>query len=433
MKSGKVSRSLIGLVVVLILAGLIWPGAADRVLPGAGAGFASIRSTLGLNAFLPDYASAPAGGPVAQAPAAQAPATPQGQRGGGRGGAGAGRPPAPVVLDTATKGPVAVVVEAVGAVQPIATVALKSRVDAQVQEIRVADGAVVQAGDVIAILDSRQIQAQIKQAEASLARNSTTLEQARRDVGRFEELVERASGTKVNLDNARTQVAAAQALIMGDQAQIENLKVQLSYYTIIAPISGRIGSVGVKAGNIIRAGDNNPTGTLGTIIQIKPIYVAFSIPQRLLPDLRESVKADTSIVEAIPQGAKTAAKGKIAFVENTIDIATGTVIVRARFENADEFLWPGQLCNLRITLRTEDNVVSIPRNATQAGQVGSFVYVIEKGVARVQQVSIGRTQDGRDVVTEGLKGGESIVVEGALGLINGARVEPRPSTAKRAS
>ena len=428
MKSGKVSRSLIGIVAILILVGLVWPGAADRLLPGSGAGFASIRTTLGLNAFLPEYASAPAAGPVAQAPA-----TPQGQRGGGRGGSGAGRPPAPVVLDTATKGPVAVVVEAVGAVQPIATVALKSRVDAQVQEIRVADGAVVQAGDVIAILDSRQIQAQIKQAEASLARNTTTLEQARRDVGRFEELVERASGTKVNLDNARTQVAAAQALIMGDQAQIENLKVQLSYYTIVAPISGRIGSVGVKAGNIIRAGDNNPTGTLGTIIQIKPIYVAFSIPQRLLPDLRESVKADTSIVEAIPQGAKTAAKGKIAFVENTIDIATGTVIVRARFENADEFLWPGQLCNLRITLRTEDNVVSIPRNATQAGQVGSFVYVIEKGVARVQQVSIGRTQDGRDVVTEGLKGGESIVVEGALGLINGARVEPRPSTAKRAS
>jgi RND family efflux transporter MFP subunit len=427
MKSGKVSRSLIGLVVVLILAGLIWPGAADRVLPGAGAGFASIRSTLGLNAFLPDYASAPAGGSVAQTPAA-----PQGQRGGGgRGGSGAGRPPAPVVLDTATKGPVAVVVEAVGAVQPIATVALKSRVDAQVQEIRVADGAVVQAGDVIAVLDSRQIQAQIKQAEASLARNMTTLEQARRDVGRFEELVARASGTQVNLDNARTQVAAAQALIMGDQAQIENLKVQLSFYTIRAPINGRIGSVGVKAGNIIRAGDNNPTGTLGTIIQIKPIYVAFSIPQRLLPDLRESVTADVSLVEATPQGARTSARGKIAFVDNTIDIATGTVIVRARFENADEFLWPGQLCNLRITLRTEDNVVSIPRNATQAGQVGSFVYVIEKGVARVQQVRIGRTQEGRDIVTEGLKGGESIVVEGALGLVNGARVEPRPAATKR--
>lgn len=426
MKSGTVRRSLIGLVVVLIFAGLIWPGSSDRLLPGSGAGFASIRTTLGLNAFLPEYASAPAAGPVAQAPQA-----PQGQRGGGRGGAG--RPPAPVVLDTAIKGPVAVVVEAVGAVQPIATVALKSRVDAQVQEIRVADGAVVEAGDVIAILDSRQIQAQIKQAEASLARNSTTLEQARRDVGRFEELVARASGTKVNLDNARTQVAAAQALIMGDQAQIENLKVQLSYYTIRAPISGRIGSVGVKAGNIIRAGDNNPTGTLGTIIQIKPIYVAFSIPQRLLPDLRESVKPDTSIVEATPQGAKTAARGKIAFVDNTIDIATGTVIVRARFENADEFLWPGQLCSLRITLRTEDNIVSIPRNATQAGQVGSFVYVIEKGTARVQPVSIGRTQNGRDIVTEGLKGGESIVVEGALGLVNGARVEPRPAVTKRDS
>lgn len=431
MKLGKVSRSLIGLVAIVLLAGLIWPGLVDRLLPGSGAGFASMRSTLGLNALLPDYNSTPAVGPtsVAQAPA------PQGQRGGGagRGGAGAGRPPAPVVLDAATKGPVSVVVEAVGAVQPIATVALKSRVDAQVQEIRVADGAVVEAGDVIAILDSRQIQAQIKQAEASLARNMTTLEQARRDVGRFEELVERASGTRLNLDNARTQVAATQALVMGDQAQIENLKVQLSYYTIRAPINGRIGSVGVKAGNIIRAGDNNPTGTLGTIIQIKPIYVAFSIPQRLLPDLQDSVKADASVVEATPQGARTSAKGKIAFVDNTIDITTGTVIVRARFDNADEFLWPGQLCNLRITLRTEDNVVTIPRNATQAGQVGSFVYVIENGVARVQPVIVGRTQDGRDIVTEGLKGGESIVVEGALGLVNGARVEPRPAAVKRDS
>lgn len=428
MKSGKVGWSLIGFVVILLLAGLAWPGSADRVLPGSASGFASLRSMLGLNAFLPEYNSTPA--------VAQAPAPAQNQRagaGGGRGGGGAGRPPTPVVLDSATKGPVAVVVEAVGAVQPVATVALKSRVDAQVQEIRVADGAVVEAGDVIAVLDSRQIQAQIKQAEASLARNRTTLEQASRDVGRFEELVARASGTKLNLDNARTQVAAAQALIMGDQAQIENLKVQLSYYTIRAPINGRIGSVGVKAGNIIRAGDNNPTGTLGTIVQTKPIYVAFSIPQRLLPDLRDSVKADQSVVEARPQGAQRAAKGKIAFVDNTIDISTGTVIVRARFDNEDEFLWPGQLCNLRITLRVDDNVVSIPRNATQAGQVGSFVYVIENGAARVQPVTISRTQDGRDVVTEGLKGGESVVVEGALSLVNGARVEPRPAAGKRDS
>jgi multidrug efflux system membrane fusion protein len=420
MKLGKVGWSLIGFVTLVLVAGLIWPGASERVWPGSGANFASLRSGLGL----PEYNPAPA---TTGAPSAQR--GPAGQGQGRGGGAGAGRPPAPVVLDTAARGSVPVIVEAVGAVQPIATVALKSRVDAQVQEIRVADGAVVQEGDIIAILDSRQIEAQIKQAEASLARNNTTLEQARRDVGRFEELVERASGTKLNLDNARTQAAAAEALIMGDRAQIENLKVQLTYYTIRAPIPGRIGSVGVKAGNIIRAGDNNPTGTLGTIVQTKPIYVAFSIPQRLLPDLRESVKAGESVVEARPQGARTAARGKIAFVDNTIDISTGTVIVRARFDNDDEFLWPGQLCNLRIVLRTEENVVSVPRNATQAGQVGSFVYVIENGVARVQTITVGRTQDGRDIVTEGLKGGESIVVEGALALVNGARVEPRPAAA----
>jgi multidrug efflux system membrane fusion protein len=259
------------------------------------------------------------------------------------------------------------------------------------------------------------------------------MEQARRDVGRFEELTARNVGTKVNLDNARTQVASIAAAIMGDEAQIENLKVQLTYYTIRAPIAGRLGAINVKVGNIIRSGDNNATGTLATLVQTKPIYVTFSVPQRLLPDLRVAVGDRQAVVEAMPQGAKVAARGRIAFIDNAIDAATGTVSVRAEFENLDETLWSGQLCNLRITLRTEPDVVSIPRDATQAGQAGNFVYVIENGVARVRPVVIARTQDGRDIVTDGLKGGESVVVEGALALVNGARVEPRTAVAKRAS
>jgi multidrug efflux system membrane fusion protein len=420
--------------VALLAAGagaVAWPNAADKIFPGAGEKAAALRSSLGpVAGLLPAYQPpAPAGRAAADANAAGPRAGGQGggQRAGGGGGPGANRPPVLVVLDTAQRSVVPVVHDAVGTVQPMAVVAIKSRVDAQVQEVAVPDGATVKAGQLLAKLDSRQVEAQIKQAEASLARNRTVLEQANRDVARFEELVARNAGTKVNLDNAKTQVAAAQASIMGDEAQIENLKVQLSFYTIRAPISGRIGTVNVKAGNIIRAGDNNATGTLATIVQTTPIYVVFSAPQRLLADFRAATKGADSFVDATPQGSTKPVRGRIAFIDNTIDPATGTVAVRAEFENADDQLWPGQLCNLRIVLRSEPDVVSVPRMATQSGQTGSFVYVVENGVARVRPVKIGRTQDGRDIVTEGLKGGESIVVEGALGLFNGARIETRPA------
>ena len=430
MKSRRAAWSLAGAVLVAGAAAVAWPDRAERLLPGAGSQAAAWRTYLGpAAALLPAY-SPPAGGPAQVAQASGEPAA----QPSGRSRQGANRPPALVVLDQARRGEVAVVHDAVGTVQPMAVVAVKSRVDAQVQEIAVADGAVVQSGQVLARLDSRQVEAQIKQAEASLARNRTVLEQASRDVSRFEELVARNAGTKVNLDNAKTQVAAAQASILGDQAQIENLRVQLSFYTIRAPISGRIGAVNVKAGNIIRAGDNTATGTITTIVQTTPIYVVFSVPQRLLSDFRAALAGKDAHVEAIPQGSKEPVRGRVAFIDNTIDPATGTVAVRAAFENTDDRLWPGQLCNLRVVLRTEENIVSVPRAATQSGQNGNFVYVIENGVARVRPVKVSRTQDGRDILTEGLNGGESIVVEGALALFNGARVEvrtPGAATARR--
>lgn len=446
MTSRKAAWFVAGALAVAGAAAVAWPDLAEKALPGAGEKAAGVRAYLGpLQGVLPAYAPA---GPtrVAQASGSSSdgPAPRQGgqgaqQGGGGRGGGagpGANRPPVLVVLDTAQRGDVPVVHDAVGTVQPVAVVALKSRVDAQVQEVLVPDGAVMKAGQVLARLDSRQVEAQIKQAEASLARNKTALEQANRDVARFEELVARNAGTKVNLDNARTQVAAANASIMGDQAQIENLKVQLSYYTMRAPISGRIGTVNVKAGNIIRAGDNNPTGTLATIVQTTPIYVVFSAPQRLLADYRAALQGKDAYVEATPQGSNKPVRGRIAFIDNTIDPATGTVAVRAEFDNEDDQLWPGQLCNLRVVLRVEQNIVSIPRTATQSGQTGNFVYVVDNGVARVRPVKISRTQDGRDIMMEGLKGGESVVVEGALALFNGARIEqrtPGPTAAKRDS
>jgi RND family efflux transporter MFP subunit len=304
------------------------------------------------------------------------------------------------------------VTEAVGTVQPIASVAIRSRIDAQIDTVLVPDGAAVKAGDVLVKLDSRQIEAQVKQAEAQLAKDRTVLEQAERD-------------------NARTAAAAARAAILGDQAQIENLNVQLSWYTIKAPISGRVSTFSLKAGNIVRSGDSTATGTLTTIVQTTPIYVAFSVPQRLLTDVRDAVNRPDAEVVVTPQGSARSATGRVSVIDNAIDPATGTVTVRATFENADDLLWSGQLCQVRITLRVDPVVVSLPREAVQIGQSGNYVYIIEDNVAKVRAVELGRSQDGRDIVNSGLKGGEVVVIDGALALTNGARVDTRSADAKK--
>jgi len=346
-------------------------------------------------------------------------------------GAVPARPPVNVQTSTALRGPMPYVTETVGTVQPIASVAIRSRIDAQIDNVLVPDGAAVKSGDVLVKLDSRQVEAQIKQAEAQLAKDRTVLEQAERDVARYAELVSKQTGTQVNLDNARTAAAAARAAIMGDQAQIENLNVQLSWYTIKAPITGRVSTFSLKAGNIVRSGDSTATGTLTTIVQTTPIYVTFSVPQRLLTDVREAVNRPDAEVVVTPQGSARSVKGRVSVIDNAIDPATGTVTVRATFENVDELLWAGQLCQIRITLRVDPDVVSLPREAVQTGQNGNYVFIIDDGVAKVRTVQLGRSQDGRDIVNSGLKGGEVVVIDGALALTNGARVNLRGADVKK--
>jgi RND family efflux transporter MFP subunit len=356
------------------------------------------------------------------------------QQSGGNAGANnaaQNRPPVNVRVDKAERGAMPFLTEAVGTVQPIASVAIRSRIDAQIESILVPDGAAVKAGDILVKLDSRQIEAQIKQAEATLAKDRATLEQAERDVARFTELVSRQTGTQVSLDNAKTTAAAARAAIMGDQAQIENLNVQLSWYTIKAPIAGRVGTFTQKAGNIIRSGDATATGTLTTIVQTTPIYVSFSVPQRLLGDLREAAARKDSEIIATPQGATKSVNGKLAVIDNAIDPATGTITVRGVFDNPDEVLWAGQLCSVRIQLRVDPDVVSVPRVAVQSGQNGNYVYIIEEGVARIRPVELGRFQENRQIISKGLNGNETVVTDGALALVNGARVEVRGAEAKK--
>jgi membrane fusion protein, multidrug efflux system len=321
-------------------------------------------------------------------------------------------------------------IDAIGSVQPIASVQLRTRVDAQVERIAVPDGATVKQGDLLVKLDSRQVAAQLRQAEAQLAKDQAVLEQNLRDVGRFTELVAKKSTPELNLDNARTATLSTKAAIAGDEAAIESLKVQLTYYSLTAPISGKVGTFSLKAGNMARAADNTATGVLVTLNQVAPIYVAMSVPQRYLPDLRAATKGDGATVQAKPQGLDRWIDGKIAVLDNAIDPATGMLVARAEFANADEALWPGQLCDLRIRLRVDNNLVTVPREAVQIGQKGNYVFIVDGDVAKMRVVKTGREQAGRVVIEDGVKPGETVVVDGANLLKNDAAISVRPATPK---
>jgi RND family efflux transporter MFP subunit len=335
------------------------------------------------------------------------------------------RPPTTVTVAQVSVSSLPYEIETIGSVQAIASIQMRSRVDAQVESIAVPDGATVKQGDVLVKLDSRQVTAQLKQAQAQLARDQAQLEQNLRDVARYTELVEKKATPQLNLDNAKTATLATKALIAGDEAAIENLKVQLSYYTLTAPVSGKVGTFSLRSGNMVRANDNTPTGVLVTINQITPIYVALSVPQRYLPDLRAVLKNAGANAAARPQGATNWIEGKVAVLDNTIDTATGMLVARAEFPNKDEALWPGQLCDVKVRLRVDDNLVTVPRQAVQVGQRGNYVFVANGDKASLRPIQAGREQGGRTVVLEGLKPGETVVVDGANLLRDGGEIAVR--------
>lgn len=335
----------------------------------------------------------------------------------------------PVEVATAVKGPVPVRVDALGTVTPIASVAIKSRLETEITAVHFADGALVHEGDLLFTLDSRSIEAQMRQAEGVLARDRAQLEGAERDVARYTELVAKKATPVVNLDNAKTQADTYRANIRADTAALENLKVQLSYCTIRAPISGRISAAAVKVGNFVRPADTAP---LATINQVAPIYVSFTIPQKILPDIRNALAARTASVEAAIPGDQKRASGQVTMIENSVDPATGMAIIRATMPNSDERLWPGTLVTTELILRTEEAVV-VPSTAVQVSQTGTFVFVVVDGIAKVQPVKVERRDGLQTVIASGLNGGETVVTEGQLLLSEGTPVNPRPPKAAAGS
>jgi membrane fusion protein, multidrug efflux system len=327
----------------------------------------------------------------------------------------------PVEVATAVKKTVPVRVEALGTVTPIASVAVKSRLETEIVSVHFADGALVEEGDVLFILDSRVLQAQIRQAEGVLARDKAQLEAAERDIRRYTELVAKNATPITNLDNAKTQADTARANIKADEAALENLNVQLSYTTIRAPIAGRISAALAKSGNFVRPSDVLP---LATINQIAPIYVSFGLPQRILPEVRDAMAESNATVEAIVPGETRRAAGRLAMIENAVESATGMVTLRATMDNKGEILWPGTLVTAQLTLRIEQ-AVTVPTVAVQVGQSGNFVYVVRDGAASVRPVKVARAVDNESVIASGLEDGEVVVTDGQLLLTNGARVAVR--------
>jgi multidrug efflux system membrane fusion protein len=327
----------------------------------------------------------------------------------------------PVEVAKAVRKPVPVRIESLGSVTPIASVAIKARVDTTITGVHFRDGAVVKKGDLLFTLDSRQIEADIKRVQAVIDGAEATLAQAQRDVVRYADLVARNATPIVTLNNAQTLVNVSRATAESNRAQLENLKVQLDFCTIRAPISGRISMANVKVGNFVRQADTSP---MATINQMAPVYVSFTVPQNVLPEIRQALAEETATIEAIIPGEQKHASGQVTMIENTVDPVTGMVTIRATMPNEHEVLWPGTLVTTELTLRIEQAVV-VPSDAVQVSQTGNFVFVIKDNVAKVQPVKVERAVGGLSVIGKGLAGGETVVTDGQLLLSNGTRVNTR--------
>ena len=329
----------------------------------------------------------------------------------------------PVPVETAVAGrkTMPVRLTALGNVTPVASVAIKTQVDTTITEVHFRDGASVQKGDLLFTLDCRQIEADMKRVQAIIDGAQSTLEQAQRDVERYTDLVGRNATPIVTLNNAQTAVNVSRATAESNRAQLENLKVQLSFCSIRASISGRISMANVKVGNFVRQADTAP---MATINQMVPVYVSFTVPQKNLPDIRRAIAAETATVEAIIPGDDKRASGQVTMIENSVDSATGMATVRATMPNKDELLWPGTLVTTDMTLRNEEGVV-VPAQAVQVSQTGTFVFIIKDGVAQVQAVKVERQIGTESVIASGLNGGETVVTEGQLLLSSGTRVNVR--------
>lgn len=339
-------------------------------------------------------------------------------------------PPAPVTVARVTTADMPVRLRVVGTVQPVETVAIKSRVDGQIVKVHFAEGQMVKKGDLLFSIDPRPFEWQLRQAEANLARDRALLAKARADLERIQPLWQRGVAPKQTYDAAVAGVNSLLATIQAGQATTEQIKLQIEFAAIRAPIDGKTGAVLINAGNLVKAND---TGALVVINQLRPIDVTFAIPERHVEALRAARQAGPVAVNVTRPDEPTAfATGKLIFVNNAIDAATGTIQLKARFENTDGNLVPGRFVGVRVTLAVKRGVMVVPSEAVQVGQRGRYVFVVKPDrTVEQRMVRDSLSEGGRTVIDAGLKLGETVVTDGQLRLFPGAKVMPRPPAQRR--
>jgi multidrug efflux system membrane fusion protein len=336
---------------------------------------------------------------------------------GGRGGGGA----IPVATGTVIQKAMPIEISVIGAAEPFSSVAIRAQTTGQLTSVNFTEGDDVMAGQVLFTLDRRPLEAALQQAQANLDRDVAQAANAAQQAKRFEELAQKGIAPREQVDTSRTTVTALNATVEADKAALENAKVQLQYATITAPISGRTGALMVHEGNLVRANDQTP---LVVINQVVPISVSFAIPEARLPELKKYMAGGALRVTANPPNDDAApAVGRISFVDNSVDQTTGTIKVKGTFPNADRRLWPGQYVNVVVTLTMDPQAVVVPSVAVQAGQQGSYVFVVNaEQKVDLRPVTVKRTSATETVIESGLKPGEIVVTDGHLRLVPGSRI-----------
>ena len=331
---------------------------------------------------------------------------------------------APVRVAKVTQQTIPVRISAIGTAQAHSIVQIKSRVDGQIMSAGFREGQLVRRGDLLFQIDPRPFQAQLRQAEANLARDEAQLEKAKADLERYSALSNKGFSSQQRFEEARAAVDVFTAAIRAGEQAIEMARLNLEFTTINAPVTGRTGSMLVYPGNLVEANKDPP---LVTINEIRPIHVAFSVPEQNLAEIKQRMRDGRLRVDVtIPEDDGPPIAGQVTFVDNQVDVSTGTIMLKATFENADDRLTPGQFANVSMTLSAIESALVVPTRAIQVNQNGSFVFVVkEDRTVDMRPVEVGPQADDLTVLLKGGVLGETVVTDGQLRLSPGAKVAPK--------
>jgi multidrug efflux system membrane fusion protein len=323
----------------------------------------------------------------------------------------------PIVVSKVERSTFPVELRAIGTGQPFKTVSVESQVSGIVKEVHYRQGQFIRKGDLLVTLDQSPFLAALAQSEAALARDKAQAQLHQAELQRYGELDKQGIVSKEQYDQFTATSSAAEATVRADEAAIQTAKIQLSYCSIYAPISGVAGAQLVYPGATVKAND---APVLVVINQVSPIYVDFAVPQQYLGSIKRFMARSRLPIQATPPGESAPEKGVLTFVNNTVDPSTGTIHLLGSFPNADQRLWPGQFSNVLLRLSEQQNVLVIPSQAVQTGQQGDYVFVAKADMTvDVRQVKVGQTANNQTQVLQGLSVGETVVTDGQVRLVPG--------------